>query len=49
MLSFIILDPKYIKMNGFGAFQNVPDDEFRLILDYLSFKDIGNFRCVSKG
>ena len=36
-------------MDGYGDFNNVPDDEFRLILDYLQFTDIANFRCVSKG
>ena len=36
-------------MDGLGDWNGVPDDEFRLVLDYLTFQEIANFRYVSKG
>jgi hypothetical protein len=30
-------------------FQNLPDVPFRILLDFLSYEDKGNMRCLSKG
>ena len=34
--------------DGLGDLRYLPDDEFRMVLPYLKFEDIGNMRCVSK-